>query len=323
MIRVAEYVPNVGVRTDIDVLKVEPRGAPGGCLWVDFSEPTDDEIRVFREHFRFHPLAIEDCLNHKQRPKIDLYEDHAFVVIHSAPDFPAPGAARLGAVEFDVFLGQNFLVTFHLKELGFVREVFERVKSHPELMSRGPDILFHAIADTLVDEYFPVLDEMEEELQRLEEDLFLRPSNALINRIFHAKRKLLALRRILSPQREVFNQILRHDFPYMKHESRVFFADIYDHVLRLFDTVDIYQDIATGTIDAYLSVTSNRLNEIMKVLTVITTIMMPLTVITGIYGMNFKFMPELDWRLGYPWALGLMGTVGFVMLRYFRRKGWF
>ncbi|NPV80678.1 MAG: magnesium/cobalt transporter CorA [Firmicutes bacterium] len=328
-------------------------------LWVDLETPAPDEVELLSSVFNFHPLAIEDCLHRLQRPKVDEYPGYLFLVLHAVgPDArghgqqrqqergkqqeygkqqdrgnqrergnrerQAPGAGgRLFRVaEFDIFVGANFIVTFHWDKLEFVAKLHEEYRASQQLMEKGIGFLLQQILGRLVDEYFPLLDRIEDRLEAIENRIFLSPSQELLSEAFVLRRGILRVRKSLSPQREVLSAILRRDQPFMRPVDRAYFMDVYDHVLRLFDLVDNHHDLLSAALDAYLSSISNRMNEIMKVLTIITTIMMPLSVIAGIYGMNFEYMPELRLRYGYPAALGLMALVSAGMIWFFRRKKW-
>jgi len=302
---------------DLQEIKNKIDEAKTGLFWLDLASPGDDEVSLLKESFCFHPLAIEDCLYRLQRPKIDEYDNYFFMVMHVFPGHDPKEPA-----EFDVFISNNFVVTFHWKPLSFIDSLVERFTKNPVVFEKGVDFLLYSIADTVVDEYFPMLDDMEDRLSEIEETTFRHPDRHLPSRIFKIKREILNLRKTISAQREVFNLIIRHDFPYIREESRLFFMDLYDHIFRLFDTADMFFERASGALESYLTVVSNLTNEIMKVLTIFTAVLMPLTLIAGIYGMNFTFMPELSWRLGYPFALALMGITAGTLLLFFRKKKW-
>ena len=292
----------------------------GSFLWVDLEGPTDEEVDLLRTVFKFHPLAIEDCLHRLQRPKLDEYPGYLFFVLHAVGRAQQDRKYRVR--EFDVFVGANYIVTFHWDALTFVEDTFKDYRSSADLIQKGIGFLLYRLLRGLIDEYFPALDRLEERLEAIEHRVFVAPNQRLLSEAFELRRSILRVRKSLSPQREVLGLILRRDQPFMREGDQLYFMDAYDHILRLFDLVDNYHDLLSGTLDAYLSSISNRMNEIMKVLTIITTIMMPLSVIAGIYGMNFEYMPELKMRWGYPAVLGLMGVVTGGMIWYFRWKKW-
>ncbi|MEW5763063.1 MAG: magnesium/cobalt transporter CorA [Bacillota bacterium] len=290
-------------------------------LWVDLEAPGEEEVRLLREVFRFHPLAVEDCLSGLQRPKLDDYGAYLFLVLY-AVGAPAPDG-RLHVSQFDVFIAPAFLVTVHLESLTFPDEIFRQYGRDLTLPTRGPAFLLYRLLSRLVDGYFPVLDDIEERLAAVEQEVFLEPDRRWVPEIFALHRRILRVRRTLGPQRDAVAQLAQRVEVLLRNEARTYLMDVYDHLLRLVETTDGYRDLAAAVLEAHLSATSNRLNEIMKVLTVITTIMMPLSVIAGIYGMNFRHMPELYSPYGYPAVLGAMAAVAAGMLWYFRRKGWF
>ena len=292
----------------------------GTFLWVDFDEPTEEEADLLKSVFQFHPLAIEDCLHRFQRPKVDEYPEYLFLILHAVG--PSGQGRRHKIAEFDVFLGGNYLVTFHLDKLKFVEEAYKDYDSSSNLAQRGIGFLLYRLLRGLIDEYFPVLDKVESRLEAIERRVFVAPNQRLLSEAFELRHNILSIRKSLSPQREILNLILRKDKPFINEANRIYFMDAYDHILRLFDLVDNYHDLLSSVLDAYLSSTSNRMNEIMKVLTIITTIMMPLSVIAGIYGMNFKYMPELNVPWAYPVVLGVMALITAGMLWYFRWKKW-
>lgn len=319
MIRCLAYNAKKELADYIEIQDIKKAFTRKDILWVDIEQPKEEEINILRDVFNFHPLAIEDCVNSKQRPKVDQYKDFYFIIMHA---LEKNDDIRVSVSELNIFLGENYIVTFHKKNIKFIESVYERYQKTPSQFEKGIDFIFYSLIDELVDEYFPILDNVGFTLEKLEELAFKDPNPKTQNELFKLKNNVFRLRKILSPQREVLNIILRHDFSFVKEENRVYFMDVYDHLVRLFDLVDTYHDIISGALEAYLSSLSNKLNEIMKVLTIITTIMMPLSLIAGIYGMNFQYMPELKWRYGYLWALGLMAFVVIVMLVYFKKKKW-
>lgn len=293
-----------------------------GLLWVDLEDPTPQEISILSDVFAFHPLAIEDCLSPQlQHPKIDDYGEYLFLIFHAVlPDFPLD---ITDTVELNIFVGGNFLVTFHRLPLKSLAGAWERAERDERILGKGAHFLLHAILDALVDDYLPILDHMDELIDGIEAEVFKNPTQATLSRIFTAKRDTLYLRRVLAPQREVLLRLSRGEFPLIKEQAAIYFRDVYDHLTRIMDANDALRDLVNGALDTYLSVFSNRMNEIMKTLTIVATIILPLSLVAGIYGMNFAFMPELNWQYGYFFALGVMLVIGLGMLFYFRRRGWF
>jgi magnesium transporter len=319
------YCPKIGPRR-FNLTPTEMAQAlddPDGLLWVSLEQPTEVEIQsILHDTFHFHPLAIEDCQSAGyQTPKVDNFDAYLFIITHALrPDFPLD---QLDTMELDCFLGQNYLVTSHLSStMPPVQAVWELLERDERLTQRGADFLAHAILDRLVDEYLPLLDQMDDEIDRLEDRVLAQPKPVLLEQILSLKHSISTLRRIVAPQREVMNRLSRDDLPQIAPQNRIYFRDIYDHLVRLHDLSESVRDVIIGALDTYLSVTSNRLNEVMKALTIVSTIFLPLSFLAGVYGMNFDYFPELHWRYGYYMAWGLFMAIVGGMLWYFRRRGW-
>jgi magnesium transporter len=283
--------------------------------WVDFSEPTDEEASLLDTHFHFHPLAIEDCYHLLQRPKLDHYEDVHFFVLHSLE------IVNQTAGEIDIFWGRRFIVTFHFPPSNAVDEAWRRMSESAHLRSKGHIHAAYQVMDKMVDQYFPCVYEVEDQLNEIEGKQ--RSTQELMSEVFEIRTKLLKLRRTIVPMRELFYRIVNTNRIDGLKDQLFYFTDVYDHLLRLSEIIETNREMSSDMRDNYISITSNRANTIMKTLTVITTIFMPLTFIAGIYGMNFRYMPELDWGWGYYAALGLMLAIGAGMYAWFRSKGWF
>jgi len=296
---------------------------PDTVIWLDVEKPTYDDMAVLEQGFNFHPLAIEDCMTTIQRPKIDkYYGGYLFIVLHAASLDTHRDKAT--SKEIDFFLGPNFLITVHVKSLANLTACRERCQKNPKIMAQGPAYLFYNVADGLVDNYFPILDRLGTEIEKVEQVVHIdQQSQVSVNKILSLKKNVLTLKRCIGPQKELVNSLARGDYqPVIANELSLYFRDIYDLLVQISDMLDSYRDELTNVLDAYRSVTANNLNEVMKVLTIIATIMMPLTVIGSIYGMNFKHMPELEWKYGYYFALALMGTIGVGMLAFFKSRKW-
>jgi len=289
-------------------------------LWVDFETPSESESAILSTAFNFHPLAIEDCIGESQLPKLDDYGDYLFIVVHGARRGDAPGT--FNTVEVNFFIGKRYLVTFHPEQSRSIDQTKQRCQKNSLTLSRGADFLLHEIMDGLVDNYFPLLDDFDEVIDELEREAFETASKTTLDRIFALKRDVTALRRVTAPQREIFNRLSRDPLSVISRRAAPYFRDVYDHLFRIADLAESYKDLSAGLMEAYLMVVSNRLSEIMKVLTLLATIMLPLTVITGIYGMNFDYMPELNWRYGYFAVLGVMGLVAGGLLLFYRKRKW-
>ncbi|MHB1421021.1 MAG: magnesium/cobalt transporter CorA [Bacillota bacterium] len=294
---------------------------PQTTAWVELFNPSEKEFEVLENNFQFHTLAVDDCRGAMHRPRVDDYRDYAFLITHAPAEKPKKKSNL--TTELFIFIGPNYLVTIHWTPLDFLEEVYQKHRTNHALLEKGPDFVLYTLLNALINAYFPLLDRIEERLEALEEQVFNNPNRQTLNQIFHMRRDLIALRRNMAPQRDTFNTLLHLNENLVKDTNSFFLIDLHNHMLRVMDTVDTFREMATGILEAYLSVSSNRLNEVMKTLTVITTIMMPLGVVAGIYGMNFRIMPELNWRYGYFMALAVMGIITGTMLLYFRRKKWF
>lgn len=286
--------------------------------WVDFNTPTQEESSQL-EKFNFHPLSIDDCLYYLQRPKLDYYDSYAFFVLHSL----CPHTSK--AQELDLFLGSNYVVTYHQQELVEVEIVFERVKNDHLLHASGVSYITYKLLDKLVDHYFPIAQQLEDRVAAIEvkTDQTQQRVHLLMNEIFTIRRQLLKLRHTIWPMRDLMYRILNSHRLHLSTEEKHLYQDIHDHIEKLASMIDSTREITADIRDHYLSVNSNRMNSVMMTLTVITTIFMPLTFIAGIYGMNFEWMPELTWKYGYFFILLLMGFISFAMYLWFKRKGWF
>ncbi|MBI3610119.1 MAG: magnesium/cobalt transporter CorA [Nitrospirae bacterium] len=289
-------------------------------VWVDLETPTEEETQILSSIFNFHPLAIEDCIAESHLPKLDDFGDYLFLVLHGARRGDISGTFK--TVELNFFLGKRYLVTYHQQLSRSINRTKERCLKNSLAMSRGMDFLLYEILDGTVDNYFPILDDFDEVLDELEHEVTASPSKETLNRIFSLKRDGMSLRRVTSPQREILNRLSRDPFAVVNKRTAIYFRDVYDHLVRINDLAESYKDLTTGLLEAYISMVSNRLNEVIKVLTALTVVFMPLTVIPSIYGMNFKNMPELNWEYGYPVALGMMAVIVVVMLGFFRKKKW-
>jgi magnesium transporter len=293
----------------------------GAVHWIDLTAPTDEEAAILTDPFHFHPLAIEDCLQDVHHPKADDYESYLFAIVHGI-HFDAPTEDFITR-ELDFFLGPNYLITHRkgpMRSVDWVRD--QCTKGVQSAMPRGADFLLHAILDQMFENYFPSLDEIEDKIQLLQVECFENPTTRTLEHIFALKRDVMQLRRICLPQREIVHRLARGDFPGISDKAAVYFRDIYDNLYRIVDAAMQYQDMVQGTMDAYLSSVNNRLNETMKRLTVIGALLMPLTLITGLYGMNFENMPELHWRYGYFYVLGMMGCLSAALVYWFKKKKW-
>ena len=290
-------------------------------IWVDLEAPTEDELAILADPFRFHPLAIEDCLTPEHQPKVEDFGGVLFLIFRGIDTNPP--VAGFQTLKLAAFLGSNFLVTYHrrpMRSISLVRERYDQESGRG--LFRRVDHLLYEILDHLIEHYFPILESLEEEIDAIEDELLGDCSPATLDRVLSTKRRVQEIKRTLAPHREVFTRIGRDAFPMIAQETIVFYRDLYDSTVRLAEAADSYRDLLTNLFDAYLSVVSQRINEVMKVLTVIATILLPLTFIVGVYGMNFDHMPELHWRYGYFVVWAVMLAVAAGLLWGFRRRGW-
>jgi len=288
-------------------------------VWINVDGLGDAAIlRKLAEIFQIHRLALEDIVNVHQRAKVEPYEANLFVVARMVHF-----TGVLHTEQLSMFIGERYLLTFQER----VGDVFDLVRQRiregrPLMHGGGPGYLCYALLDALIDAYFPVLEQLGERTEALDDEVVLNPREELAHRIHAVKRDLITLRRAIWPHREAINSLLRNEMPYIHQDTQVFLRDCYDHIVQLVDLIETYRELAGGLLDVYLSSLSNRMNEVMKVLTVFAAIFIPLTFVAGLYGMNFDHMPELHWRWSYPIALGVMGFMAAGMLVLFYIKGW-
>jgi magnesium transporter len=291
------------------------------CIWIDVTAPTQHDIEpLLEEWFRFHELAAEDALSPTTLPKHDSFPRYDFFVFRSI-GFDAEKHG-IDSEKLSCFLGRNFLFTIHRNPLDSVNAVWDRLPQDIRLMQRGVDFTLYSVLDYLVDQHFPLLEQLEDRMDEIHELIFTSPTQSLLDELLDMKRDLNVLRRQSLPQRDLFNQLSRGGGQFIRQEHQIYFRDLYDHMYRIGESIDVERDLATGTMEAYLSVIANRTNDIMKVLTIFSSIMMPINLIASIYGMNFEHMPELHWKFGYIWAVSLMSIVATFMLTWFWTKGW-
>lgn len=284
-----------------------------------------ETIEALGELFDLHPLALEDVINVHQRPKLEEYESSAFIVARMLPS-----DGEFETEQVSIFVGRDFVLTLQEREGDCFEPVRSRIRSgRPRIRGSKADYLAYALLDAIVDSYFPTLERISEQLYALEDEIVKRPSSELLTRLYGVKRELLSLRRAIWPLRDVLSSAVRDPTPFFDEDTRIFLRDCYDHAVRIIDLVETYRELCSSLTDFYMSVVGHKMNEIMKVLTIIATIFIPLTFIAGIYGMNFDreaspwSMPELGWYWGYPFALALMVAITVGMVLYFRRRGWF
>ena len=304
------------IAADISELRLED----GNVIWADVSDPTSRDFEELAEEFEFHHLSIEDCRNVHQRPKVEEYTGYYFIVLYEA-ELVGP-TDRLELRELNIFLGKNYLVTVHSRPIRAIETAARLWHEWTDRAEQGSGLLAYLLIDAIVDDYLPLLDIVSERMDDLEDSIFGEWRAEVIEDIFTIKKKLLYLRRSITPLRDVFNTMLRREQPIFPRETHVYFQDVFDHLIRVADTIDSLRDMLSSTMDAYLSVSGNRMNKIMKRLTSVATILMSVTLIAGIYGMNFDFMPELKWRFGYVYALLSIVGVGLGLYVYLKKVKW-
>ena len=281
-----------------------------------------DVLEELNTCFGLHPLVLEDILNTDQRPKMEDYGNYLYIVLKMLFMGGNPGD-EVESEQVSVILGGNFVLSFQEKESPLFEPIRERLRNGKgRLRKMGPDHLVHAILDSIIDQYFVVLENLGEKIEFLEEEVIINPTPATLKATHQLKREMIFLRKAVWPLREVIGSLERGESPLIKESMVIYLRDIYDHTIQVIDNIETFRDMLSGMMDIYLSSISNRMNEIMKVLTIIATIFIPLTFVVGLYGMNFKYMPELEWPWGYPLILTLMLTITVIMLIYFRRKRW-
>ena len=294
-----------------------------GLLWVDLEDPSEFESDSLVEIFNFHPLAIEDCMTDQSQPKLDDYGEYLFMVVHAVTLSEKGRKSELRTAELDIFINDHFVVTVHKKPLVSVAQVRELVQKKPSaLMENGPDLLVHSLLDHLVDRYTPVLDEYDDKINSLEKEMFQHASKGFLQTLLQVKQDIFHLRRILGPQRDTLYSLSRDSNAFIRAENLMYFRDIYDHLFRIYGMAEAYHENLNNILQVYFSYSSFRLNEVLKHLTVLATVTMPPVIVASIYGMNFKHFPELEWAMGYPFAIGLCIFSSLAMLVWMKIKKW-
>ncbi|WP_223701063.1 magnesium/cobalt transporter CorA [Sutcliffiella deserti] len=287
--------------------------------WVDFQEPTNEEISHLADTFHFHPLAIEDCIHRMQRPKLDYYDDYTFYVIHLLQE----DEQEISKAELDFFIGENYVVSFHHQPLTEIDQVWNRLAGQEEEGNWDSYYVLYEVFDKIVDSYFPLIYQIEDKLDMLDDNKENKSMNLLMNELFDTRHMLLNIRHTINPMRDLLYRMLNSHHLDGIRERREYFSDIYDHLLKLSEMVLSNRELTSDIRDNYLSLNSHQTNNVMKVLTIITSIFAPLTFIAGIYGMNFENMPELTWKYSYFVTIGFMVVISITMYAWFKKKGWF
>ncbi len=291
-------------------------------IWVDMEKPTLEDDQILSDVFKFHPLTIEDCRANRHHPKVEEFPGYLYFIVHGV--LAETNAEHFETIELDGFLGQNFVITYHHDNFRSINMVKQRVRTSPIACQRGASYLLHQILDQIVDFYSPVMDDFDRRITKIEDRIFNLKSadDKVLSEIMNIKRNLMRLRRNASKQLDIIYRMSKGEFVLIDQQMLPFYRDIHDHLVRVMDLTESYRDLIGSSLDTYLSVISNRMNEVMKLLAVFSAIMLPLTFIAGVYGMNFDNMPELHSSVGYFSVLAAMLIIAVGMLIFFWRKGW-
>ncbi|KGX86914.1 magnesium/cobalt transporter CorA [Pontibacillus litoralis] len=285
--------------------------------WVDLMQPNEEETAILEKVFAFHPLAIEDCLQRLQRPKLDYYDGYTFFVLH------ALNRQTLEKEEIDVFHGQGFIVTFHKQVSIELDQVWERLKCTKDVALWHEDEVLHQLFDKVVDNYFPIVYRIEDHINEIEDNTKQLSMEKLLDQLFDTRADLLTLRQTVHPMRDLLYRMLNSQHLSGVKQRKAYFSDIHDHLLKVSELIESNREMTNDIRDSYMTLNSHETNRTMQILTIISTIFMPLTFIVGVYGMNFSNMPELDMKYGYFVVLIVMGSLAALMFLWFKRKGWF
>jgi magnesium transporter len=294
-------------------------GAQTPIVWIDVLNPGEREANYLRDEVGFHPLAVEDCVRGRQRPKMDRYDEYLFLVLYASAINPERN--RMALNELHVFLGHRFIVTVHDYKVEEVGEILARWRTTPRDRVEVANLAY-MLFDAIVDDYFPVLEHFSERAERFETSIFEQGGPPGMDEILILRQELVTFRRIVAPQREVLSSLLRRDLPVLRPELMPYFQDVHDHIIRVTEEIDAQRELLSALLDAQFSISANRLNHTMRTMTAWSIILMSITLIAGVYGMNFAYMPELHWRAGYFMSLALMAGVGAGLIAFFRHRNW-
>ncbi|HLC48334.1 MAG TPA: magnesium/cobalt transporter CorA [Candidatus Norongarragalinales archaeon] len=303
---------------------IEPSSVPllqkgKNVIWMDLADPSKQELSFLESKLGLHHLALEDALNQRQRAKVERYDEYHFIVVHSITE-----TEKLEATQLNLFISKHALISIHIKPLQFVSDVKRRLGENPHLLRRGPDYGAYMLLDASADNLFPLMDKLEETIDKIEEEVFKERGSSpkgLLNSLFRVKKGLLHLRKITWPQMEVLNVLSSGELKYISKENLVYFRDVYDHMIRINTIIETQRELVSGSMEGHLMSVSNNLNKIMKKLTAITAIVLVPGLIAGIYGMNFK-APELNWEFGFYASLASMLLSTILLAVYFKQKDW-
>jgi magnesium transporter len=284
--------------------------------WIRLKDQEPEEVkRILDSMFHCHPLLVEDCIKLNQRPKLDKYKTNMFLT------FFAMKPRDLTPLEMGIVIGSNYVVTIYKDDIPFLDEVYREMLEIEGRMDHAGEIVYNVL-DRCVDEYGEIVDHIEDQVEKMERGLYRNPNIRIAKEVFRLKRKLHQLRRIFAEEKTIISALSHQDNPYIRQEADVYLFDVYDHISRVVDSVDVFRESLTALLELQMNLKSDRMNEIMKTLTVFSTLFLPLTFIAGVYGMNFHHMPELNWHYGYLYVWGVMAAVVIGMIVYFKRKKW-
>lgn len=306
-------------------IKGQSQCRAGELLWVDVCDPTEADYELLTKRFDLHPMVVEDVKGREGRPKVHDYGDYLYIIFHAlkleGTDPVQAGKCAMQLTEIDALLGPDYVITIHDQPVPVFDELCGRWEKTPEFINAGASQLFYELMDEVLDEYFPLLDTLDEQMDELENRLFANYREGLSADIFALKRCLLQIRRVAAPTRDVVNVLLRRDAE-AGNQHFAYYQDLYDHTVRIVDMIDTFRDLLSGALDAYLAIQSNRMNMVMKTLTAASIMLLVPNLIAAIYGMNFKYMPELNTRYGYFVVLGVMALCTAGLYVMFKRKDW-
>lgn len=327
MIRSIYYTPDGTLQENLASDEIRKLLASGvGMLWLDIrQQPKLETEKLLREVFQFHPLAIEDTVHEAHTPKVNDWENCISLVLHTITDV-GDGDGKFNIHELDAFLGANYLLTYQTEPVEAVDEVWHRLRQDPRLMEKGAVHLLYRLADKIVDDFLLSVEDIDQAIDRLEDIIFDQPTSETLERIFEQKRYAQQVRRIILPQREVFNKLARGDYDLIAPKDRIYFRDLYDHLVRLHEIIESLRDMSAGALDTYLSLVNNRMNEVMKTLTIFTALFMPLSFLAGFFGMNFFRpgvpLPLFTGKAAFIIMLSAMLITPIGMFLWMRRKTW-
>ena len=315
--------PNSATFIKIDMGKIkEVLNKQEGLVWLDIEDANNEDGQFLSETFYFHPLMIADCLSKNiHPPKIDDFEDYLFMIVHGINYYIESDIEE--TTELGIFIGKNYVVTSHDMPMRSITTILERIQRNGHPVRRGGDMFAHDLIDAVVDNILPTIDELSDKLSGIEADVLRNPRKETLTRIMQLKRSIIAINRVMTPQRELIGNLSRGFYPLISEKTQLYYRNIYDHMVRIETLAQDLRDLADSVLATYLSSVSNRMNEVMKVLSIVAAIFLPLALVAGIYGMNFVNMPELAWRYGYFVILGIMGGIAAGLAFFFKKRKWF